>query len=73
MEGAARGDNRREVAQIEVRQRTNKESWRYRCQNVLEPLVEKPQEHLAESSRNNKGVSLTRVRLGSRQREGLVW
>ena len=32
MEGAAWGDNRREVAEREVRQRTNKESWRHRCQ-----------------------------------------
>ena len=71
--GAARGDYRREVAEREVRQRTNKESWRHRCQNVLEPLVEMPLEHLAESSRNNKGVSLTRVCPGSRRREGLVW
>ena len=63
----------REVAEREVRQRTNKESWRHRCQNVLEPLVEMPREHLAESSRNNKGVSLTRVCPGSRRREGLVW
>ena len=67
------GDNRREVAERELRQRTNKESWRHRCQNVLEPLAEMPREHLAESSRNNKGVSLTRVRPGSRRREGLVW
>ena len=73
MEGAARGDYRREDAEREVRQRTNKESWRHRCQNVLEPLVEMPREHLAESSRNNKGVSLTRVCPGSRLREGLVW
>ena len=57
----------------EVRQRTNKESWRHRYQNVLEPLVEKPREHLAESSRNNKGVSLTRVCPGSRRREEQVW
>ena len=73
MEGAARGDYRREVAEREVRQRTNKESWRHRCPNVLEPLVEMPREHLPESSRNNKGVSLTRVCPGSRRREGLVW
>ena len=73
MEGAARGDYRREVAEREVRQRTNKESWRHRCQNVLEPLVEMPREHLAESSRNNKGVSLTRVCPGSRRRDGLLW
>ena len=73
MEGAARGDYRREVTEREVRQRTNKESWRHSCQNVLEPLVEMPREHLAESSRNNKGVSLMRVCPGSRRREGLVW
>ena len=73
MEGAARGDYRREVAEREVRQRTNKESWRHMCQNVLEPLVEMPREHLAESSRNNKGVSLTRVCPESRRTEGLVW
>ena len=73
MEGAARGDYRREVAEREVRQRTNKESWRHRCQNVLEPLVEMTREHLAEGSRNYKGVSLTRVCPGSRQTEGLVW
>ena len=73
MEGAARGDFRREVAEREVRQRTNNESWRHRCQNVLEPLVDMPREYLAESSRNNKGVSLTRVRPGSRRREMLVW
>ena len=73
MEGAARGDYRKEVSEREVRQRTNKESWRHRCQNVLEPLVEMPREHLAESSQNNKGVSLTRVCPGSRRREGLVW
>ena len=63
------GDNKREVAERELRHRTNKESWRHRCQNVLEPLVEIPREHLAESSRNNKGVSLTRVRAGSRRRK----
>ena len=71
--GGARGDYRREVAEKELRQRTNKESWRHRCQNVLEPLVEMPREHLAESGRNNKGVSLTRLRPGSRRREGLEW
>ena len=73
MEGAARGDYRREVAEREVRQRTNKESWRHRCQNVLEPLVEMLREHLAERSRNNKGVSLTQMCPGSRRSEGLVW
>ena len=73
MEGAARGDNRKKVTQMMVKQRTNKESWRHRCHNVLEPLVEMPREHLAESSRNNKGVSLTRVRPGSRRWERLVW
>ena len=36
MEGAATGHNRRDVAQREVRQRTNKENWRHRCQNVLD-------------------------------------
>ena len=35
--------------------------------------MEMPREHLAESSRNNKGVSLMRVCPGSRRREGLVW
>ena len=35
--------------------------------------MEMPREHLAESSRNNKGVSLTRVCPGSRRREWLVW
>ena len=53
------GETTGEVAEREVRQRTNKESWRHRCQNVLEPLVEMPREHLAESSRNNKGVSVS--------------
>ena len=73
MEGAASGDYRREVAERELRQRTNKEIWRQRCQNVLEPLLEIPREHLAENGRNNNGVSLTRMRPGSRRREGLVW
>ena len=49
------------------------EEEEHRCQNVLEPLVEMQREHLAKSSRNNKGVSWTRVRPGSRRREGLVW
>ena len=48
MDGAAREDKRREVAEREVRQRTMKKSWRHRCQTVLEPLVDMPWEHLAD-------------------------
>ena len=59
MEGAARGNNRIEVAEREVMQRTNKESFRRRCQNVLEQLVEMLQEHLADIEQDDVGNTQT--------------